>query len=348
MDSLSQKYFQVESNIQKVIDGIQNNADRFFGWNGNPSVEFVECRIVPYSKIFVVEMRLNEQIRRLYIKQVNVSNDNSQFVQKRLETEFATLQFLWERFIPYDNLGVVRPILFDPMEYVIVTEEAKGKTLQDVIGSKGKMFCFSNGFEILTNLCFECGRWLYWFHLFTSKSNCNPKFNRHIEYCETRLHLLERQPFSCVDRKFSKAVSGYLKKEVSRMSHNQIQVAGCHYDFAPHNIIVDKLKVTVLDFNMFDYDSVYFDLGCFWQKLESMKQHPFYSGSFIQKLQSSFFLGYGADVSIDSPLFKIVLLRFRLAKMLDISQSKGKGISRILNKNLYEKNRRWVEELALT
>ncbi len=342
----NQELVTIQSGIEKIIEEIRDDADKYFDWSGKPEVKIVEYRKVLYSTICIVEMRFQGQSRRLYIKQPDVNKNNFQNVQNRLNNEFTVLQFLRERFNSYEGLAVVRPLLVAQEEHALVTEETKGETLQDVLGRNGKFFCSSRKLAALTNYCFKCGRWLSLFHGFTRKPDLHVQFDQLIEYCVTRLQLLERQPSSRIDSTLTKAVQDFLGREMSALSHEHMNVAGCHYDFAPHNIIVDEFNVTVLDLNMFDYDSVYYDLCCFWQKLESMTHHPIYRRSMIQELQRAFLSGYGEDISVDSPLFQIALVRFRLAKMLDVSQTQGHGLVRFFNRKVYEGYRTWLINLV--
>lgn len=74
-----------------------------------------------------------------------------------------------------------------------------------------------------------------------------------------------------------KKIVGFLKNLGQNVKVEDNIVAGRHNDYAPHNIITNGEGLSVLDFTMFDYDSVYYDCSNFGRKLEWMKTSPFYS-----------------------------------------------------------------------
>lgn len=270
----------------------------------------------PYSRVFRIDVESHSDPLRVFLKMPRVRPDNCHKVAASLRNEFDALTLLDGRFGSSAGLGVVTPLGLYAEHHALATLEAPGVPLRSELASASVWLVRGERRERLSELVRGCGRWLRQFHALTTRPSGSFDAGELAEYCAERLGRLARSASSTTSGNAAIALARRLTAEIHGLREVECPFAGRHNDFAPHNIFVSDIGTTVLDFYMFDYGPVHYDVCSFWMDLEFMKFNPRYRSSFLSTLQRDFLAAYdGLDER--EPLFGLVKRRYLVNRMLN-------------------------------
>ncbi|WP_332671497.1 aminoglycoside phosphotransferase family protein [Aromatoleum sp.] len=281
----------------------------------------------PYSRVFRIEVDSGRNGLRVFLKMPRVRHDNRQRVAAALRNEFDALTFLEGRFGPGTGLGVVSPLGLYSEYHALATLEAPGASLRSELASASAWLVGRQRGQRMRELVRSCGRWLRQFHALTTQPSASFDVGELAEYCGERLDTLARRAASTSAGNAVAEIARRIELHARRLRGAECLMAGRHNDFAAHNIFVSDTGTTVLDFYMFDYGPIHYDVCSFWMDLEFMKFDPRYRSSFLSTLQSDFLAAYdGLDGQ--EPLFELVKGRYLVNRMLNAT---GRGRSRSIS-----------------
>ncbi len=250
--------------------------------------------------------------RALYAKVFRPSRQNLQNQQKyldRLQTEFEVAKQLRASLHEQREAAIVRPVAYYPELLALVTEEAAGNGLAEIIIAACKRWSLRNALNQAVLHCRRAGIALAAIQAATRASR---RFNAEelLEYAQIRLQRLrdnDTVPFSSEDYK---RIWNFLEHALAKIPRAQLGQCGCHGDYAPFNLLADKERVTVLDFSMFKTGSCYNDATYFHHRVEGYLHKPIFSASAIRAVQSAFLEGYNqASNRARDPIEKDLLFR---------------------------------------
>lgn len=329
--------------IDAIIDDLSDNALQYFKFEGKPVIEKLSEHIYNNSGIVILRVVLGAKETKLYVKKLAVSEYNRNLVHERVVTEFNIMESLHEKFEPYPKLSVARPVAVYPEDLILVTEECKGATLEHYLSRATMRWSSKNTASQCADYCRSSGQWLALFHEFTKKPNTAFNLEGLMEYCDIRLKLLAGNAKSHVDDGFRRRVIQYLERLANEIRVEDNFIAGRHNDFLPQHVFLNEEQLAVIDLTMFDYDSIYYDICSLWNKLESMKADPLVSSNSVSRSQEAFLDGYGRDIDLNTPLFKAILVRRKVTKMLEIANSQSRWLHhKYLERKLYWGNNTWL------
>lgn len=321
-----------------VIDILLSNAQQYFMSNETPVLLRTERRRFTYSEILVITVQLGDQKKKLFIKKPTTGSHDIKI--QRLTNEFQILQRLFCHFADSPTLGVPRPVgLFIDQE-AIVTEEWGGVTLDKVMSRCARHL--ASNFRVLEIACRRSGEWLKIFHDLTYKSEGVLEKIGLIDYCKVRLDYLAKQGHSGLGPNQAHAIKNAIERLVDEADSEQVVIAGCHNDFSFNNILVDAGKIGVIDFTMYDYQPVYYDVFSFSTKIELMKLDPQFSPRRLAKLNDVFLTAYGIDLGRETPLMTAVRYRYMLSRMTNLLEPTRGAYARIVQKRMYRHCLDWV------
>jgi len=336
------QFVSVSGQADAILDSVAEALVREQSPHAGVAVSHSRVFSNPYS--IVVKLSLAEPSRTvLYIKKTLSPPHRTAVVSRRIRTEFAILNTLWNAFSKDDALAVVRPIICLPDEQILVTEECPGPTMQALIGERGKWYSFSRDGSALRDHCRQAGYWLARFHTITRQDDAEFDFQSLRDYCEERMAGLHACTEAHLDAGFGDLLFKSMEILVQQLRGEKQVVTGRHNDFAPHNIIISRNGICVLDFTMFDYESPFYDLCNFWVKLECLKSSPLYWHHTVSRLQQAFLDGYGGGIDCSSPLSRLVQIRFRLTRMLEAISEPASYPRKLLNRHLFNRFKQWFE-----
>lgn len=301
----------------------------------------------PYSRVFRIDVESRGDPLRIFLKMPRVRPDNRGRVAASLQNEFDALVLLEQRFGAEPRFGVVKPLGLYAEHHALATLEAPGALLRSELASVSTWLVGSGRREQLRELVRGCGRWLRQFHALTARPDALFDLTEIIGYCTARLDALVRRSPAVAPA--AAAIRRCIEADARSLRGVECPIAGRHNDFAAHNIFVSDGGTTVLDFYMFDYGPIHYDVCSFWMDLEFMKSDPRYRSSFLSTLQRDFLSAYDG-LDDQEPLFELVKRRYLVNRMLNaMLRSRSRSISgvgsrleaktceRVLRRSLHDK-----------
>jgi hypothetical protein len=122
-------------------------------------------------------------------------------------------------------------------------------------------------------------------------------------------------------------------------------MVGRHNDFSPHHVFVSKGRISVIDFGFFDHGSHLYDVCRFWFQLERLKLSPLCRAGVLDRLQESFFAGYGRSREACGPGFELVASRYFLTHLAGLNARRTPDrIRGWTNRRFHRWCLRWLHE----
>lgn len=355
--------------IEQVITKLRLQAGEL--WPLTPPEDFRLAHhfVRPYSNVYRLQLVDSpEQLpalppRFIYVKILSrrtTFQSNPEKYLVRLATEFAAGQRLHDALGSAKEFGIVKPVAYYPECLAMITEEAPGESLSNVITHDGKLWPGADKRDQLATHCRRAGQALAAIQLATREaSHYNPA--ELIEYIDVRMQRLlasDRVPFSAADRR---QILRFLESAIPAIPVKQLGLSGCHSDYAPFNLLASMDKITVADFTMFKIGSVYNDLTYFYHRLEGYLHKPVYRSQTIRRLQDEFLRGYteasgrtGREWRVaEDLLFKIFWIKHVVNNYSAIMRQRvvinGKSVSlpvRLFNRRVFQRYNRWLNEVC--
>jgi aminoglycoside phosphotransferase (APT) family kinase protein len=359
----------MDKGIEQVVTKLRAKAEAL--WPEAPPIDFRIVRhfVRPYSNVYRLQLVTRPELpfaapsRFIYVKilsQRATFQSNPEKYLARLATEFAAGRRLHEALGSAKEFGVVKPVAYYPECLAMITEEAPGESLSNVITRDGRLWPAANKLEQLAAHCRRAGQALAAMQQATREaSRYDPA--ELVEYLDVRMQrLLEsaRVPFSLADRR---QILRFLESVIPAIPVEQLGVSGCHSDYAPFNLLASNDKITVADFTMFKIGSVYNDLTYFYHRLEGYLHKPIYRSQTIRRLQDEFLRGYteasghaGREWRVaEDLLFKIFWIKHVVNNYSAVMRQrvviKGKRVSlpaQLFNRRVFRRYNQWLNEVC--
>lgn len=327
--------------IEALTGGMLRQAQLSFGCRAEPAVRRNREIRFPYSVVSRVELDCDGAAKVVYVKRMKPGD----LSQSRLLTEHQILGQLHEHFRGHQSFGVARPIGVFPEEFTIVTEEAPGTSLTDLITRSARLLMLDGQQGKLVEYCATAGAWLREFQSVTSQGVGDFDLEALLQYCDRRLDTLAAAGCADVGEGFKKKFRSYLRQTHERAKSSPNLIVGRHNDFSPHHIFVNGARVAVIDFGFFDHGSHLYDLCRFWFQLERLKWNPLCRTSVVDRFQDSFFAGYGTSREACGAGFEMVASRYFLTLLATlVTERRRGGIRGWIDRRSYRSCLNWLNE----
>jgi hypothetical protein len=356
----------MENGIEQVVAKLRSQAGEL--WPEAPPEDFRIARhfVRPYSNVYRLQLAERSPAappRFIYAKLLSRRATFQSHPEKyvaRLAAEFAIGRRLHAALGNAEEFGIVKPVAYYPEDLAMVTEEAPGAPLSNVITRHARLWPSAAKLDQLATHCRRAGQALAAIQQATREvSRYDPA--ELIEYIDVRMQrLLEsgRVPFSAADRR---QILRFLEAAIAAVPLEQLGLCGCHSDYAPFNVLAAAEKITVADFTMFKPGSVYNDLTYFYHRLEGYLHKPVYRPQTIARLQEEFLRGYTAARGhdgharhiADDLLFKVFWIKHVVNNYSAIMRQrvviKGNKLSlpaQLFNQHVFRRYNRWLNEVC--
>ena len=330
---------------REILDQIVRDGNRIFATRGKVTVGTIDERSNPGSTTYRIELLLGEERHAIYVKTLIPGRGATEKIKEDVLKEYEVLCSLYDGFADMPGVSVVRPLAVFPEYRTIVTEEAPGPTLQHRLARATRPWASSDDSGKAGRSCYLAGKWLNKFQQLTYRGNSPFSAGDIVDYCNVRLCDLVARPDSGVNDSLQEKLSDCIEAMSRQAKQQENTVAGCHNDFAPHNMIAQDNHLCVLDFGFFNYDSTIYDVCRFWHRLETFKTDPLVSSSRITEYQESFLLGYEHTVDRNASAFRLAEVRFVLSSMCTLLKGGSRSfVKRQVDSYMYRKYLRWLNK----
>ncbi|RMD99138.1 MAG: hypothetical protein D6814_06130 [Calditrichaeota bacterium] len=292
--------------LNKVLDELARDPEKYFQFAG--PVEFIPLRHLTkrLSEIWRYAVRGPNGAINIYIK-IHKNPDHSlNEVREFSKTEYEVLQNLHQKFIPFKQYGVVKPIAFFPEYLVTITEEVEGDNLFVYLKKYAHFLGRREQFKLLKHYCYISGGWLRAFEKVTL-TNQRRRLDQ-LGLLDEAKRNLRRWDRIGIDQNLKARVWAFIHQQIEKYGAEELQISGQHGDFIPFNVIAKPNRVTVLDFPYFDHGTVYHDLARFCTVLLTMSKNPFYPPARKKELVKSIIEGYAEEGDFNARVFRLFLV----------------------------------------
>jgi hypothetical protein len=330
--------------MSEILDEILNKGNQYFSQAGEVSVGESRKFTNPGSTTYRIELLQGNERLVIYVKTLIPGRGVNEKIREDVLKEYDVLSKLYEGFSGMQGISVVKPLAVFPEYSTIVTREAPGPTLQHRLARATRLWASPRKTGRVGRYCYLAGKWLNRFQQLTCQGKVPFSADDIRHYCNIRLSDLVAQPGSGIDERMRQDVLDWIEALSSQTHRQENMVAGCHNDYAPHNMIAGDDRLCVLDLGFFNYDSTVYDVCRFWHRLETFGQDPLVSRRCTGELQERFLAGYGQRVDRTGAVFRLAECRYALSSMCTLQKwNTGSFARRRLNAYLYNSYLDWLK-----
>ena len=219
-------------------------------------------------------------------------------IDRMLRREYEATRALYDALRQDADVGVVRPIAFLPDHRALVTEEAPGRPLGELLAAA------TEPSDALLTIARRAGVWVRTYQRLAPSADVVSLAERR-HYLDERLALLEGRVLSAAERQA--VLDRY--DALARRIGPSVPAVRIHADLTPTNIIVDDTgRVTVLDFTMAKSGTPHHDLSHLYFHLELLAGRQRAKREMVRATARAMLAGYDATLSAADPLFALMLM----------------------------------------
>lgn len=288
------------------------------------SFKILQVMVRPYSYIAQCQICGKSSSKIVYLKVLRVVETlESNSLDERLKNEYNSLCYWYNKFKSSSEFGVIKPLLMFPEKHLLVTEEAQGDNLFDLVE---KHACFYPSYSKVKNLClrfYKVGSWIRYFQSFPNNMQNSSKRYSVEElrnYLDIRLKVLIEEKKRFFPLQYREKVLRFIERVKPQIKEEELKANLSHGDLSLSNIIVDEKKVTVLDFGPVNQDSYLLDISRLYHQLYLMTLKPIYRPSVIKQLHKALLEGYENPEVEKLTMFKLLLVRNTLTHLVTITR----------------------------
>ena len=243
------------------------------------------------------------------------------------------------------GLTAVRPIACFPEELAIVTGEAVGPMLSQVLARRAAGWPRPSVVRELSQLLYRVGAWL------KAAQDALPEdhpLDREAmrTYLDKRFTDLETTGAIRLTTSGRDAIARCRDRLLRDATAEGLRRVWIHADFCPENIITRGGDITVLDFMMAKTGTKYHDLAHLFMHLEAMQVKPWFRPAIVARLQRDLMAGFEPGLTVGRPLFALMLLQHVVCHLLTLQAPVEGRAARLYRARLHGRHRRWLAEVA--
>jgi Ser/Thr protein kinase RdoA (MazF antagonist) len=136
----------------------------------------------------------------------------------------------------------------------------------------------------------------------------------------------------------------FLTSQIPSAELRQVPV---HSDLAMGNILVSGKRVVVLDFAMAKTGTALHDLARLFVQVDLLAVKPHVQERVVRRLEESLLAGYDPALSVNRPLFRLLVLLHRVNHVVTLLFQPARFIEAAYNRLVLHRHYRWLtDELA--
>lgn len=265
-----------------------------------------------------------------------------QKMRARVVHDFETTRHIYESLSAHQGLGAVRPLACYPDHLAIVTEEAQGITLLDYLNMSATWRPGEHKRAELANTMTSIGRWLHTFQTI-DRRDTSVSLDELRAYVDVRLERLVRHGGAGFTSSGRSKVLTHIDQLGRGIQTAELRDVIVHADLAPGNILVAPSGIVVLDFAMTSRGSSLHDISRLFLQLDLLTGKPQFRPRVVALLQRALLEGFDASLTVDQPLFRLLLLLHRLNHLCTLCLNRERFPLNLYNRHIRSLHRRWIQ-----
>ena len=219
------------------------------------------------------------------------------------------------------RLGVLKLVEADPDSASLVTEEAPGGPLQDLLlAARGRRAAMS-----AIRGVYLAGKWLAAFQTVPwSEEDARPLENDPldmIENCDLRLKSLVELGSPWPTAAQREATLAALRRLFDQADEQDRRWTWCHADYGAFNILWDGETLTPIDFGMCRPGEPLIDVAYFVHRLEMLHWQFPWRRRPVDLWRRSFLRGYGRPDAATAKMYRFMMIRHLLCRLVTIRRA---------------------------
>jgi hypothetical protein len=306
----------------------------------------------PFSTILQIRVDAQAGTDNAFVKILKPRADTEaeiESMRQNVVKDFEMTSRVHQGLSTYPGLTAVRPIACFPEDLAIVTEQAVGKTLAELL-TQAAGWPSKKAQQRLVRTVRQAGAWIRAAQAALPQDReiavetVRAYFDRRLTDMETRGPMrLTRHGRIAIERYRDRLIELALMDQGSRTGFPAVWI---HADFCPDNVIVRDGRMTVLDFTMAKAGTVYHDLSHLFLWIDSMAAKPWFRRRVTMRLQMALLDAFEPGLTPDRPLFALTRLQHVLCYLVDIQSMGRSRIARLYAARLHARHRRWLTATA--
>ncbi len=298
-----------------------------------------------FSTIFIMEARAAVGSRRFVAKKIIHPPINRAVTQRSNQAmvEFGVLSNLWKAFERIQDLTVPKPILLLPEHEVYVMEYVEGDMLVNYFRSVRHLQP-RRSLHPLVRHYHQMGEWLRHFQSFTrSGYKGREGLGEVLERCSLVADRISKKKDGRIPPDFAPRILARLQQLGELITSDEVPCCGWHHDFGPWNMIVDKERLTVIDFLGYSIGPAAMDPIKVLISLHDESVYLTNSKNRILKLRENFLAGYAPVPDVPSEVALLCEALCRLSSVMACLDAKNERLDQGLARRLIMRRHvRWL------
>ena len=343
--------FTWTSQFRPVLAKLEAGGRQYFG----PSfvgVAPVRALDRPFSTILEIRVKVQAGTDNAFVKILKPrANTEAEIesMRQNVVKDFEMTSRVHQGLSRYPGLTAVRPIACFPEDLAIVTEQAVGKTLAELL-TQAAGWPNPHARQRLVRTVRQAGTWIRAAQAALPQDReiaidtVKTYFDRRLTDMEARGPMrLTRAGRVALERHRDRLIELALMDQGTHIGFPAVWI---HADFCPENVIVRDGRMTVLDFTMAKAGTIYHDVSHLYLWIESMTAKPWFRRRITALLQAELLDAFEPGLTPDRPLFALTLLQHVLCHLVEIQSGGRSRIARLYAARLHARHRQWLAAAA--
>lgn len=325
--------------FEPVLRNVRDNSEQYFG-RRILHVQPVQVKEGPASTVLRAKVISDGPAIYLYIKKVKPKSKTPSWVKEAresVEREFSLTSII-SSTLEASGFSVVQPIACLPADLSIVSREVSGQTLRRLLvsgvfrqASRKHMAYIIQAFE-------HIGEWI---RAFQKVRQTDRKLD--VEAIWSSINeTLAKCSYTDAERT---ALRRHLDLRCAEVEAQKLLQVNVHGDLCPPNIIVDGLKVTVLDFANVTTGSDCYDIVNLYIHINTAPIKPFMLFGTVADFREALFNGFGRKLDIREPLFELTLFQHILEYRASLELQEISNVGKLYSRYIWKEYVNWIHEI---
>lgn len=335
------------SALRDALGRLHDGRAEFFG---QTDIRFTVLRVMERESATVVKVEVSgaDRIPTIFVKVFKPKEagaDGRELMRARVVRDFELTSRIHAALSRSVRFAAVEPLACFPELLAVVTVEAPGQPLLDMLEQRAAWWPSANTVSELGSILSEVGGWL---RAFQAVEATNGRFSLEAmrEYIDVRLRRLLATDPPALDSNGRHRVLRYFDRTAAEVDEGDLGEVLTHSDLAPSNVLVSGRKVAVIDFATVTTGGEFMDVARLFTQLEFLTAKPKFRRAVVRQLQRCLLRGFNPRLGPERPLFRLFVLQHLLCHMSNIARNPAPLLARLYNRHQLRLRQRWLRTFA--
>jgi hypothetical protein len=333
--------------LEDVIDRLRDEGARLFG-RRDVQLTPIHAADREASKVLKVAVSGVEGVDTVFVKvfkPLAPGPGARDEIRARVVRDFNVTTAVHASMATLPRYGTARPLACFPEQLAVVTAEAPGETLLQLLERRAAWWPSSHALGEVKDAVTDVGRWVRAFQSVQSRPGAF-SLDEMREYIDVRLRRLLVARIPVFDGEGRNRVLRDFDRIAATVDPGDLRQVLTHGDLAPSNVLVTRHGITVIDFAMVTPGGLFMDIARLYTQLEFLMAKPKFRPAVIRELQHRLLGGFDLQLQPERPLFRLFLLQHLLCHMSNLARNPAPPFARLYNRHQLRLHQQWLQTFA--